>query len=92
MDPEVSLKPIHRWSRLYLLAYGQDVHHADMNVAVLDDLCTVKMDALGYGEFFQGSIADHDFLDGLFSRHQFDAVMHFAAFIEVGESVSNPAK
>jgi len=30
--------------------------------------------------------------DKLFKENNFDAVMHFAAFIEVGESMKNPAK
>lgn len=33
---------------------------------------------------------DQQALDELFARHSIDAVMHFAAFIEVGESVKNP--
>lgn len=31
-------------------------------------------------------------LDKLFTEHQFAAVMHFASFIQVGESTQNPAK
>jgi UDP-glucose 4-epimerase len=31
-------------------------------------------------------------LDKVFSSHKFDAVMHFASFIQVGESVQDPAK
>ena len=39
-----------------------------------------------------GSIGDENFLRDLFSRHQFDTVMHFAGYIEMKESVENPAK
>lgn len=39
-----------------------------------------------------GDIADRLVLDKLFSAHEFDAVMHFASFIQVGESVLEPAK
>ena len=39
-----------------------------------------------------GDISDRDFLDRLFSTTKIDAVMHFAAFAYVGESVTDPAK
>ncbi|WP_194788858.1 UDP-glucose 4-epimerase GalE [Pseudomonas sp. UFMG81] len=37
-------------------------------------------------------IADADALDTLFSLYRFDAVFHFASYIQVGESVSKPGK
>ncbi|MNM17357.1 UDP-glucose 4-epimerase [compost metagenome] len=37
-------------------------------------------------------IADETALDALFDEYQFDAVFHFASFIQVGESVTAPAK
>jgi UDP-glucose 4-epimerase len=40
----------------------------------------------------QGDIADRDALAGLFAESRFDAVMHFAAFIEAGESMQLPEK
>ncbi len=39
-----------------------------------------------------GSIGDENFLRDLFSRYSFDAVMHFAGYIEMKESVENPGK
>ena len=39
-----------------------------------------------------GDLADERALDAVFRAHRFDAVMHFAAFIEVGESVVDPLK
>ena len=39
-----------------------------------------------------GDINDRAFLDRLFSTTKIDAVMHFAAFAYVGESVTDPAK
>ena len=39
-----------------------------------------------------GDISDRSFLDRLFSTTKIDAVMHFAAFAYVGESVTDPAK
>lgn len=39
-----------------------------------------------------GNIGDEKFSRDLFARHKFDAVMHFAGYIEMKESVENPAK
>jgi len=39
-----------------------------------------------------GNIGDEKFLRDVFARHKFDAVMHFAGYIEMKESVESPAK
>jgi UDP-glucose 4-epimerase len=41
--------------------------------------------------FEKGDLSDKEFLDEVFKRNKVDAVLHFAAFIEVGESVKLPA-
>ena len=61
-------------------------------VVSLDNLSCGYKDAVKYGELVIADMGDTDVLDQLFSKHKFDAVMHFAAFIEVGESVINPGK
>ncbi|MCP4490179.1 MAG: UDP-glucose 4-epimerase GalE [Gammaproteobacteria bacterium] len=61
-------------------------------VTTLDNLSTGYKDSIHYGEFVEGDIADSKLLDRLFSKKRFDGVMHFASFIEVGESVKEPAK
>lgn len=60
-------------------------------VTTLDDLSSGHRDAVLAGEFVQGSCADKALLDSLLGS-RFDAVMHFASFIQVGESVQHPAK
>jgi UDP-glucose 4-epimerase len=40
--------------------------------------------------FYQGDVRDRTFLDDVFSRHQFDSVIHFAGLKAVGESVEKP--
>ena len=60
-------------------------------VVVLDDLSGGHRDAVGDAELYVGSLADRALIDGLFEEHRFDAVMHFASFIEVGRSVRDPA-
>jgi UDP-glucose 4-epimerase len=61
-------------------------------VIVLDDLSSGHADAVLSGRLAQGSIEDTGLLDHLFSVEKFDGVMHFASFIQVGESVRQPAK
>lgn len=62
-------------------------------VIVLDDLSAGYRDAVVDGiELVVGSAADAGLLNNLFCRHHFDAVLHFASFIQVGESVIEPAK
>ncbi|ACC79010.1 UDP-glucose 4-epimerase GalE [Nostoc punctiforme] len=39
-----------------------------------------------------GDMSDRSLLDDIFSTHNITAVMHFAAYIAVGESVTDPAK
>ncbi|MHB1677138.1 MAG: UDP-glucose 4-epimerase GalE [Sulfuriferula sp.] len=65
---------------------------AGHEVVTLDDLSTGYRDAVTGGEFVQGSLADVPLLDTLFSTHIFDSVLHFASFIQVGESVMQPEK
>ena len=62
------------------------------SVLVLDDLSNGHADAVPEGLLVQGKIGDAAVLDQIFAEHAIDAVMNFASFIEVGESVSDPAK
>ena len=65
---------------------------AGHQVVTLDNLSTGYRDAVKYGEFIEGDIANSDTLNRIFSSTKFDAVMHFASYIEVGESVRDPGK
>lgn len=60
-------------------------------VTTLDDLSSGHRDAVLCGDFVQGNFGDRVVLDGVLARG-FDAVMHFASFIQVGESVQQPDK
>lgn len=59
---------------------------------VLDDLSSGFSDAVSGAELIVGDVADAALLDSIFTTHPIDAVMHFASFIQVGESVVKPAK
>ena len=61
-------------------------------VTTLDNLSSGHRDAVLCGEFVHGDLADRDVLANVLQPRRFDAVMHFASFIQVGESVQQPAK
>jgi len=63
------------------------------DVTVLDNLIMGWREAVPpAAEFIHADLGDEAALDALFDSHNFDAVMHFAAFIEAGESVKVPEK
>lgn len=66
------------------------LHRQGCAVLTLDNLSTGYRDAVRYGEFIHGDIANRALLDDLFARYPIEAVMHFASFIQVGESVTHP--
>jgi len=61
-------------------------------VLVVDDLSTGFESALLGANWICGSIGDRALLDRVFSEHRISAVMNFASFIAVGESVAKPAE
>jgi UDP-glucose 4-epimerase len=69
----------------HLLRHGCDV-------VTYDNLSAGHRDAVLGGKFVLADLGDHAALETLLSTHQFDAVMHFASFIQVGESVIQPAR
>jgi len=48
--------------------------------------------AVRWGPLEEGDIADRARLDALVAKYRPEAVMHFAAYAHVGESVQNPGK
>ncbi len=66
---------------------------AGHSVTVYDSLVTGHRAAVPSGaEFVKGALEDQDALNQALSARSFDAVMHFAAFIEAGESMKDPAR
>lgn len=74
----------------------QSGHH----VVIVDDLSSADTTLLKgiekitgkEVEFHQINCVDKQALNSLFTKHAFEAVIHFAAFKSVGESVQNPLK
>lgn len=57
-----------------------------------DSLVCGRAEAVRWGPLERGDIADTDRLRAAIAAHKPDAVMHFAAYIQVAESVAEPAK
>jgi UDP-glucose 4-epimerase len=70
----------------------KDLLDTGHDVVILDDLSTGHRELVIGGEFVEGGLGDAVLLDKLFSTHKISAVMHFAAFSLVGESVEKPLK
>ncbi len=66
----------------------------DKNATVLvyDNLSKGHRDAVLHGKLVVGDLADRELLRNTVKAFKPDAVLHFAAFIEVGESVREPLK
>lgn len=58
---------------------------------VFDNLSNGHAEFVRWGVLEQGDIRDRARLDEVFAKHKPDAILHFAALIEGGESVKNPA-
>ena len=63
---------------------------AGYDITVYDNLSTGAVGALTYGKLALGDLADTEQLTQVFSQHNFDAVLHFAASISVPDSVIHP--
>ena len=77
-----------------LMAAGYDVVVAD-NMSNCDMTCFEGVKKITGREdipFYQIDCCDYASVDALFSEHKIDAVIHFAAFKAVGESVAEPIK
>lgn len=57
-----------------------------------DSLSGGHREAVKWGPLEEGDLLDRDRVARLFKDHEFAGVMHFAAYIAVGESVADPGK
>lgn len=70
----------------------QSLVKANHTVVVLDDLSSGHKDAVLGAKLIVGDVGQEELIYALLSENQFEGVFHFAASIEVGESVINPSK
>ena len=59
---------------------------------VFDNLIYGHREAVKWGLFVKGDLANIEDIEKVFASHKIDAVIHFAAFAYVGESVTEPQK
>lgn len=62
------------------------------DVTIVDDLSEGHREAVGDCRLVVGNCGDGALLDRIFSEAPYDAVVHFAAYTSVGESVAEPRK
>jgi UDP-glucose 4-epimerase len=74
-------------------AAAEALLNAGHRVTVLDNLSSGHRAAVpAAARFVLGDLNDRPALDALLGSERYDAVMHFAAFIEAGESMKDPGK
>lgn len=70
-----------------------DLVEKGYEVVVADNLSTGHRAAINpKAKFYQGDIRDRQFLDKIFNQEEIEAVVHFAAFSLVAESMKKPLK
>jgi UDP-arabinose 4-epimerase len=65
---------------------------AGLDPVVFDNLVYGHEWAVKWGPLVRGDLADRPLLTDVMKQHRVDAVIHFAAYAYVGESVTNPRK
>jgi UDP-arabinose 4-epimerase len=68
------------------------VAQAGLTPVVFDNLVYGHKWAVKWGPFVEGDLADGALIKRVLEEHQVTAVVHFAAYAYVGESVTNPRK
>lgn len=71
---------------------NKELHLCGYETIVFDNLIYGHREAVKWGKFVNGDLAKIEDLEKVFSENKIDAVLHFAAFAYVGESVDEPEK
>ncbi len=70
----------------------RQLKRAGYSTLVLDNLVFGHREFADAAELIVGDLSDRELLTRVFSENKIEAVMHFAAYAYVGESVENPSK
>ncbi len=62
------------------------------DTVVFDNLVYGHREAVRWGEFVEGDLKNPEEIEAVFAEYPIEAVMHFAAYAYVGESVTDPEK
>lgn len=68
------------------------LHGSGYVPVTFDNLSTGWADAVKFGPFVQGDLTDREAVKAVFVEYKPQAVMHFAAFSQVGEAMRDPGK
>ncbi|TGK04190.1 UDP-glucose 4-epimerase GalE [Leptospira langatensis] len=68
------------------------LHKEGVDTVVFDNLSNGHKKAVKWGTFVQGDLLNKEDLEKVFQENEIEAVIHFAAFAYVGESVLDPQK
>ena len=68
------------------------LHEKGMTPVVLDNLSLGHRESVKWGPLYVGNLDDSVLLAEIFSKHDIQAVVHFAAFCYVGESMAEPLR
>ena len=71
---------------------NKELNKQGYKTVIFDSLVKGHKEAVKWGDFFQGDLGNIEDIRGIFKKYPIEAVLHFAAFIEVGESVKDPQK
>ena len=71
---------------------NKQLHLQGYETLIYDNLIYGHRESVKWGMLEIGDLADEKRLEEVFTKYPIDAVMHFAAFAYVGESVREPAK
>ena len=85
---------------IHWFTYSAELIQAGYDVIIIDNLSNSHAEVIDAIQkitgvkpaFFDFDLCNKKFVIDLFQKHQVDAIIHFAAFKAVGESVENPLK
>jgi UDP-glucose-4-epimerase GalE len=70
----------------------KELHNRGYEPVTIDNLVYGHAENVRWGPFYRGNIQDDRLLERVFSENHIGAVMHFAAYAYVGESMQDPRK
>jgi len=70
----------------------KELYKSGYNPIAFDNLSTGNRHLVKWGKLEEGDVLDKNYLIAVIKKYNIKAIIHMAAFIAVGESVSNPAK
>jgi len=70
----------------------KELHHRGFNPITFDNLVYGHKDFVKWGDFYPGDLSNPKDIEDCLKQYRIDAIIHFAAYAYVGESVTDPLK